>query len=423
MDQPNVMASQSDATNALSPSCSTMTTATNRFVVIGISDQAEPAFTPEILQLISEAKVFSGGLRHRGIMERYLPENYQWINVAIPLADVFAQYRLHRDVLIFASADPLFFGYAGTLLREFPDAEISVYPSFNSLQMLAHRLSMPYEDMRAVSLTGRPWMGLDIALIEREKKIGILTDRKHTPSAIAERLLAYGLDEYSMTVGELLGNRNKERIHNMSLEEAVRYEAQQPNVVLLRADKTKPRYFGIDEADFALLNGRAKMITKMPIRMATLATLGLPGRSCMWDIGFCTGSVSIEAKLLSPRTEVIGFEIREEGRQLMQENSCRFACPGIQTHIGDFFDVDLKEIQPPDAVFVGGHGGRLSDMIVRIAPYLQEGGVLVFNSVSAESRLAFENGCKRAALRLGSVRRICVDAHNPIEIMQAERLV
>jgi len=76
--------------------------------------------------------------------------------------------------------DPIFFGFANTIHRRLPDAEIRLYPSFNSLQTLAHRLVMPYDDTRTISLTGRPWHGFDRALIERTPKMGILTDREHT---------------------------------------------------------------------------------------------------------------------------------------------------------------------------------------------------------------------------------------------------
>ena len=85
----------------------------------------------------------------------------------------------------------MFFGFANTLKREFPEAEIIVYPTFNSLQLLAHRLVIPYHDMRIVSLTGRPWQEFDKALIERAGKIGVLTDKEHTPAAIAQRMLDY----------------------------------------------------------------------------------------------------------------------------------------------------------------------------------------------------------------------------------------
>lgn len=67
---------------------------------------------------------------------------------------------------------------------------------------------MPYDDMRTVSLTGRPWHEFDRALIERTPKMGILTDREHTPAAIARRMLDYGYTHYTMYVGEHLATRN-----------------------------------------------------------------------------------------------------------------------------------------------------------------------------------------------------------------------
>lgn len=43
--------------------------------------------------------------------------------------------------------DPLFFGYTTTLMREFPGLVRQTFPSFSSLQLLAHALRLPYHDM------------------------------------------------------------------------------------------------------------------------------------------------------------------------------------------------------------------------------------------------------------------------------------
>ena len=91
----------------------------------------------------------------------------QWIDITTPLDAVFEQYQsIVSDIIVFASGDPLFFGFANTIRRKRPEAEIVLYPTFNSLQLLAHRLVMPYHDMRIVSLTGRPWPEFDKALID-----------------------------------------------------------------------------------------------------------------------------------------------------------------------------------------------------------------------------------------------------------------
>ena len=175
-----------------------------KFIVIGITDNPNPWFPPEVLQIIRQGKVFSGGKRHHEIVAPFLPADAQWIDITVPLDAVFEQYSklplqlegVGGRLIVFASGDPLFFGFANTIKRKMPEAEIVLYPTFNSLQMLAHRLVMPYHDMRIVSLTGRPWPEFDKALIERAEKIGVLTDREHTPAAIAQRMLDYGYTSY-----------------------------------------------------------------------------------------------------------------------------------------------------------------------------------------------------------------------------------
>jgi precorrin-6Y C5,15-methyltransferase (decarboxylating) len=91
--------------------------------------------------------------------------------------------------------------------------------------------------------------------------------------------------------------------------------------------------FGIPDSAFSLLDGREKMITKMPIRLLTLQALALPKRRVFWDIGFCTGSVSIEARLQFPHLQVESFEIRPECETIINENACRFGAPGININM------------------------------------------------------------------------------------------
>ena len=160
-----------------------------RFHVIGMTDDQICTFPTEILQLIGRGKVFSGGKRHHEIVASLLPEDAVWIDITVPLDKVFSQYEAYAEIIVFASGDPLFFGFANTLKKRLPNAWMRVYPVFNSLQTLAHRLVLPYHDMRTVSLTGRPWQNLDEALIRGEKLIGALTDREKTPSRIAARML------------------------------------------------------------------------------------------------------------------------------------------------------------------------------------------------------------------------------------------
>ena len=407
-----------------------------KFIVIGITDNPNPWFPSEVMETIKQGRVFSGGKRHHEIVLPFLPSDAEWIDITVPLDAVFEQYysrfSVHDSlpIIVFASGDPLFFGFANTIKRKMPEADIVVYPTFNSLQMLAHRLVMPYHDMRIVSLTGRPWPAFDNALIERVGKIGILTDKEHTPAAIAQRMLNYGYDSYQMFVGEHLGNSSLEKISTLSLEEAVRRDFSNPNCVILDAFNHQPSAinhpFGIPDSDFALLDGREKMITKMPIRLLTLQALDLPNRHVLWDIGFCTGSVSVEARLQFPHLTICAFEIRPECESIIKENAHRFGAPGIDVHIGDFLETDITALPRPDAVFIGGHGGRLKEIMAKVLTVLPEGGVIVFNSVTSpkvpiDSRRLWNEACQDFGLRQEPPLHIQLNDYNPIEILKVQK--
>jgi len=397
-----------------------------KFYVIGITDAPQPFFPPEVLEIIKQGQLFSGGKRHHELMARFLPEGAQWIDITVPLDAVFEKYQNNNDVVVFASGDPLFFGFANTIKHRLPEAEIVLYPAFNSLQTLAHRLVMPYHDMRIVSLTGRPWPEFDKALIERATKIGVLTDREHTPAAIAQRMLDYSYDGYTMHVGEHLGNPERERITTLSLQAALGQEFDYPNCLILTGNDLRPRHFGIPESEFVLLNGREKMITKMPVRLLTLHALELTRRRVMWDIGFCTGSVSIEARLQFPHVHIEAFECRPEGEALMRENSRRFGAPGISSHIGDFLDIDISRFPQPDAVFIGGHGGHLREIMQKVLTVLTPDGCIVMNSVTSaavhtDSHLLFNEACEELGLTQETPMRIIINDNNPIAILKCRR--
>ena len=386
-----------------------------RCVIIGLSDSPRQYLQPEAVEHIRSGKVFSGGKRHHELVRHLLPDDAVWIDITVPLDNVFKQYEQYEDIIIFASGDPLFYGFANTIKRLYPEMQMKVLPAFNSLQMLAHRLNMAYQDMRAVSLTGRPWDKFDEALICGEQLIGCLTDRNKTPNAIWKRMLDYGYDNYMMYVGENLGNEERERIS--IFEEGNEYD--NPNCIILKRKSLIRQGFGIPDSYFHLLNGRSRMITKMPIRLASIAAMELDRKNSFWDIGFCTGSISIEAKLAFPHLHITAFEIRKEGKELMEANSRKFHAPGINAVIGDFLTADISRLESPEAVFIGGYGGRMKEMLAKVKTVLAADGCIVFNSVSEESRTTFIEATTALGMKPEILHTIKVDDNNPITILRA----
>lgn len=391
-----------------------------QFIIIGIDDNQRQEFKEEIRHLIAENIIFSGGKRHYEIVKPYLPDNHKWIEIKVPLDEVFVQYSDFEQVVVFASGDPFFFGFGNTIKRYLPSAEIRLFPHFNSLQQLAHKMLLPYQDMHIVSLTGRPWDKFDEALIKSYALVGVLTDRKlHTPATIAKRMLKYGFRNYTMTVGELLGNSEKEKHTTFKLEDVVDREFAFPNNIILQKKSELDRPFGIKESEFNLLNGRTKMITKMPIRLLSLSMLDLRNKKTFWDIGFCTASVSIEAKMQFPHLKITAFEKRKEGKKLIEQNSIKFHTPGIQAVIGDFTEIGLSEYPKPDAVFIGGHGGKMIEIFEKFVPHLSKNGCVVFNSVSEASYNLFMNAVQKYKLQTVEDTAITIDDFNTIRVLKA----
>jgi len=396
-----------------------------RFTLIGLSDSAEPRLDPAAIEAIGAARIFAGGERHREIVGELLPAGHRWITIAPPIDGVLSELAgAEEPVVVFASGDPFFYGFGATLQKHFPGVSMQSFPSFHSLQMLAQRCLIPYQSMRHASLTGRSWEELDCALIAGERLIGVLTDTRKTPQEVARRLLDFGYSGYRMVVGESLGGQS-ERVTRCTLDEAAGMEFGRLNCLLLEATEPLNRWFGIPESQFEGLPGRPNMITKMPFRLAALAALELGRARAFWDVGFCTGSVAIEARLRIPGLAVTAFEKRPECDALLEKNSRRFGAPGIAKVMGDFLEQDYCALcgsDGVDAVFIGGHGDRLDEVFDVVVRHLSPGGRVVMNAVRESSAEAFAARAARHGMELAEPLRLAVGDHNPVTVMKAVKL-
>jgi len=80
---------------------------------------------------------------------------------------------------------------------------------------------------------------------------------------------------------------------------------------------------------------------------------------------------------------------------------------------------DVSDLPAPDAVFIGGHGGKLKEIVHKVARYLAPDGLLVFNSVSEDSEKMFIEAVHEAGLKLDDPLDIRVSDYNPITILKA----
>ena len=203
------------------------------FYLIGISNHTTPKWSDDALQLIEKSTVFSGGKRHYQLVKSYLPKHHKWIEISGKMDALIKQYKTIDDsIVVFASGDPFFYGFGNTLQRLMPKAQLKALPYFNSIQLLCHKTQTNYNNLKSISVHGRNWSALDEALINRNELIGVLTDTKKTPAAIAKRLLQYGFDNYSITIGEALDG-DTEHIEKLDLSTCTTKIHNALNCVLL----------------------------------------------------------------------------------------------------------------------------------------------------------------------------------------------
>ncbi len=391
------------------------------FHIIGIGNKA-PNFNKEQLQIILKHHIFSGGKRHYELVKHSLPENHQWIYIQSPMSEVYKTYeKVEAPIIIFASGNPLFYGFANTLKNKYPNTEIIIEPYFSAIQLLANATNTNSNRLQTVSVHGRTWKTFDVSIIQQNKLIGVLTDQEKNPAAIAQRMIDYGYTNYDIIVGEDIEGDN-EKFHELSLYEAIKKEFHPLNCVLLKKKNYRVIDFGIKDKDFAGLQNRPKMITKMPIRLLTLHLLEILNSSVFWDIGFCTGSISIEAKLKNPEVEIIAFEKRKECKAILNENQKRFGAPGIQAIIGDFLEQDLNKLPKPDTIFIGGHGGKLEDFFLKIQSFLKPTTTIIINAVKENSIQQFKRSCANIEYKIITEHTITIDAHNPITLLKAKSI-
>ncbi len=392
------------------------------YTVVGLPNTTPVALPAEVRRLVAGHAVFSGGRRHYELIKDLLPTPHTWLAIGGDMPALFAAYRATTGpILVFASGDPLFFGIVRTIQTHDAAATLAVYPAFNSVQRLCAKLGQPYEQVRNTSVHGRSWQQLDEALLRYEPLIAVLTDGVRTPAAIAQRLLDYHFQHYELLVGEDLDGP-RERLGRYTLAEAAQAEFLPLNCVLLRQTTAPLRSWGLDDAAFVGLPGRPGMLTKKAIRLLSLSQLGLSGKRVFWDVGFCTGSVAIEARRLFPQLTVVAFEQRPECAAILDTNARRLSAPGITAVMGDFFAQDLAALPVPDAVFVGGHGGRLPELLARLDALLPSGGSVVLNAVLPASHDHFLAQAHALGWQLPAPpQRVQLDHHNPIWVLAATK--
>lgn len=322
----------------------------------GLGCGTAATITGEVREALEKAEILIGAPR---LLES-LPKAYTARRTcAVRPQEILAALRgsgCDRACVLY-SGDSGFYSGARVLLPLLAEAHIDarVLPGVSSVQYLSARLRRPWQGWLL-----RSAHGVDCDAVEavcQGAPVCFLTGGALGPGDLCRQLAEAGLGDLPVTVGENL-SYPEERILSGTAETFAGQSFAPLSVLLAEAAPLYSRRApGIPDGEFQ--RGGVPM-TKQEVRAAILAKLSVGPEDVCWDVGAGTGGVSVE--LAFQARSVWAVERDPEALALLRANREKFRAWKLRVAEGPAPEA-LRGLPAPDAVFVGGSGGALPQIL------------------------------------------------------------
>lgn len=371
--------------------------------ILGVLDDGIASLGRTALAHLQQAQLVIGGTRTLQLFAEHMDPAAQQRDLTGALSQVPEWIRVaqtaNQRVVLLATGDPLCHGIAAYLASRLCIEAIEVLPNVSTLQLACARLGLPWQDMKFSSVHSKdagewvggsePSHGLYALLrdIRQNDRLAILTSPDNTPDRIARMLVTEGLaDDFEMAVAERLCQPGERIVSGIAIHAAAHIPFADPNVLLLwRTQLRAPQVlFGLTDGSFEQRYPEKGLITKNEVRAVSLARMQLRLDSVVWDIGAGSGSVGLEAARLCRQGHVYAIEKNVDDSAIVARNR---KAMGISNHTLAHGKAPegLQHWADPDAVFIGGSGGELAELIALTLQRLKPAGWLVMNFVTLEN--------------------------------------
>jgi len=370
--------------------------------IIGVLDNGTDSLTPSALTYLQQADVVIGAERTLALfsalicnaekkdLSGHLSQVPEWISQAL---------HAQQSVVVLATGDPLCFGIATYLGKKLSHTHFEVLPNVSTLAIAFAKFKLTWQDAKIVSIhkqdTGE-WQrgaghqhGLYALLqsIVNADKLAILTSPENNPARIARLLVHENLGEqFDMWVAQDLLTPHEQLLQDQPIQDLSEQKFNGNNIVILQRKVARPSpvLFGLHDAEFKQRKPDKGLITKREVRAVSLARMQLKADSIVWDIGAGSGSVGLEAARLCRSGYVYAVEKNAADFSIAQENAKQLELHNYQL-IHAKAPVGLEQWPQADAVFMGGTGGELAELIHICLQRLNPNGWLVMNFVTLEN--------------------------------------
>ena len=377
--------------------------------IIGLGIEGKSSLSQRALKLVEKAHLLVGGRRHLACFPEFKGKKViigSRLNDIVKTLNPKSAIRNPKPAVVLATGDPNFFGIADFMIKNFGKNAVEIIPNVSTVQEAFARVKENWNDARFLSVHGRnrsqksevrsqerDTLGNIVDEIVCYDKVGIFTDPDNTPSKIAKAMIDKGIKDYRTYVCEDLGTDN-EKITEGTLAQITRKKFSPLNVMLLikkgqgkvlpTPNSQLPTFFGIPNSELSHSKG---MITKEEIRVISLSKLKLKTDNITWDIGAGSGSLSIEAAMLTNNGKVFAVEKDVVRIRHIEKNKKKFNAANLEI-IHKNAPHGLKNLPAPDAVFIGGGGKDVAKILDACSKRLKQGGRIIVNAITLETLAA-----------------------------------
>lgn len=366
--------------------------------VVGLGDNGCAGLPSHAFNSIISAQVLIGA-------ERFLAFFPQFSGIKIPLKgkiseimDQAIEYSYEYNVCILASGDPLFYGVGSLLLKKIRDHSlINFIPSPTCVQIAFSKLKINYEEARVLSFHGKKKLGGLVTELQHYKQVAILTDPHNNANAIANYLLKYNEVHWKVYLCQNLQAVDESIQEFANMEELASYYAERVGpfdsmvgpyplevLILIKKKDEMIAKANTKEEELILEEG---LFTKKEVRAISLDELELSAEDYCWDIGAGLGSVTIAMARQAWKGTVLAVEENNSRVAIIEKNLITSKVDNVILQVGSAPEILKSEIfkQDPQAIFVGGTGKKMEQILSYCYQRLSSGGRLVLNAVTLDS--------------------------------------
>lgn len=379
---------------------------TNTCKIIGILEDGEKSLNQQAINSLQNADIIIGSPRFMQSIAHLLKDTAEQKDFSGHIMQVpeWVQASLDDDkaVVVLATGDPLCHGIGAFMVKKLSIKQCQFIPNISMFQVAFSRLGLAWQSVKISSIHTKDmgeWTeqapfnhGLRPLLNDclQHELIACFTSPENSPKRIAQMLKIEGLDnDFQLTVASELTTSNEKVTGWLSIDEALKPNSSdfaEPNMVVLKriAPALNPILIGLADDSYFQRKPDKGLITKQEVRAVSLAKMQLKQNSIVWDIGAGSGSVGLEAAHLCPQGHVYAIEKNDADYAIVKQNLAKSSLHNYRIHLGKAPD-ELENWDNPDAIFIGGSGGNLADLIKLCLSRLNNDGTLVMNFVTLEN--------------------------------------